>query len=160
MRPAVEMKGNEEVEALLQQLAQRAQEMRPAMEEIGNYLQNVIEESFESGRAPDGTVWTPLADSTLDRKHRDGGMQSMGKLLYEEGTLFEGIGYDADGSSVAVGVNAYSKEGYPYPVVLNFGTEDGKLPARRFMPFDENGELDDNVREEVVDLLVDFLSEG
>ncbi len=158
MKITIKATGTEEIEALFEKISRRAAHMQPAMDEVGNYLQNIIEESFESGRSPDGEVWSPLADSTLIKKSKDGKPVSMGKLLYEEGTLFESITYEADSDSMAVGVNAYSKGDYPYPVVHQFGSKDGKTPARRFMPIDSNGELDDGVKEEILDLLEDFLA--
>ncbi|MDA3946160.1 MAG: hypothetical protein PF439_05730 [Helicobacteraceae bacterium] len=63
----------------------------------------------------------------------------MGKLLYDEGTLRESIGHDADSKGVSVGVNAYCPDCYPYQIVQNFGSKDGKLPARRFIPTDSDG---------------------
>ncbi len=154
----VELTGSKELDDALEQILKRAKDMQPVMGEMGNYLQNTIEESFESGRAADGEVWSPLADSTLTQKNKDGSMQSMGKLLYADGTLFESIGYDASSNELAIGVNAYSDKGYPYPVVHHFGSEDGKTPARPFMPFDSNGELYDDVKEELIDLLKDWIA--
>ena len=154
----IQVTGIGEVEALLDRIAAKAKNMRPVMSEIGNYFQNTIEESFETGRAPDGETWSPLADSTLLQKNKDGSMQSMGKLLYDEGTLFESIGYEASSTDVVAGVNAYSKDGYPYPLVHLFGSKDGKIPARKFMPIDGDGELDEGAKEEAIELLIDYIS--
>ena len=38
--------------------------------------------------------------------------QKTAKLLYDEGTLRESIASEADSDSMAVGVNAYSEDGY------------------------------------------------
>lgn len=158
MKTSIEVTGIEDIEAAMEQIVRRAKRMQPVMEEMGNYLENVIDKSFESGRAPDGEVWSPLADSTLIQKTKDGKPVSMGKLLYDEGTLRESIASEADSDSMAVGVNAYSKDGYPYPAVHQFGSEDGKTPARRFMPIDSDGELDGEVKEELLELLTDFFN--
>ena len=158
MKVNIEIKGIEELDRLLDQLSEHADHMQPVMDEAGNYLQNIIEESFESGRSPDGETWSPLADSTLIQKTKDGSPQSMGKLLYDEGTLSESIGYEANNEGLTVGVNAYSKGGYPYPVVHQFGSEDGKIPARPFMPIDNDGELYEDIQEELITLITEFLT--
>lgn len=158
MNVTIELNGDKELDRLLEQIARRAKDMQPVMSEAGNYLKNIMEESFDSGRAPDGEVWSPLADSTLNQKHKDGSMHSMGKLLYAEGTLFDSIDYDATSNDLIIGVNAYSDKGYPYPVVHQFGSEDGKIPARPFMPIDGDGKLYDDVKEELIDLLKDYIA--
>lgn len=158
MNVTIKLTGTEELDRALEKLSQRANNMQPVMSEMGNYLQNSMEESFESGRAPYGEVWSPLADSTLIQKNKDGSMQSMGKLLYAEGTLFESIAFEASSRELVIGVNAYSDKGYPYPVVHQFGSEDGKIPARPFMPIDGDGKIYDDVKEELIDLLKDYIA--
>lgn len=44
-------------------------------------------------------------------------------------------------------------------MVHQFGTEDGSVPARRFMPIDSDGKLDEGVKEEILDLLEEFLAD-
>lgn len=160
MNVTIEITGADELNKLFSKIIKRVKDMQPVMDSAGEYLRNTIEESFASGRSADGEVWSPLADSTLNQKHKDGSMQSMGKLLYAEGTLFESIDYEATSHDLTVGVNAYSDGDYPYPVVHQFGSKDGKTPARPFMPINSDGELYDNVKEELIDLLKDFLAAG
>lgn len=156
MNVTIDLTGTEELDKLFAKIIKRVKNMQPVMSEAGNYLQNIIEESFDAERSPDGEAWTPLASSTLIEKNKKGSK----KILYDEGTLFESIAHEATSRDLTVGVNAYSDEGYPYPVVHQFGSKDGKTPARQFMPVNSEGELYSEVKEELVDLLKDFLAEG
>jgi phage gpG-like protein len=97
-----------------------------------------------------------LAESTKKYKARHGGSKI---LQSRDRNLRESTGYHADNDSVIVGVNAYSSKGYPYPIVHQFGSEDGKIVARPFMPITHDGELYDNVKVEVLDILLEYLGE-
>lgn len=156
MNVTIELTGTAEIDKLFAKIIKRAKNMQPVMSEVGNYLQNTIEESFDGEHAPDGEAWTPLASSTLIQKNKKGSK----RMLYDDGTLFESIGYEATSHDLTIGVNAYSDSRYPYPIVHQFGSVDGKIPARAFMPINGDGELYGNVKEELIDLLKDFLAEG
>jgi len=153
MKVNIKVTGIEEIEALLEKIAKRGQDFQPALDKAGTFVENIITLSFEDERSPDGEEWSPLADSTLVKKEKAGNS----KKLYDEGTLFESIAHEADSNSLTVGVYADSK-GYLYPVVHQFGSKDGKIPARPFMPIDNDGELYGDVKEELIDLLKDFLA--
>jgi len=149
--------GMEKIEEVFAQLATKIATLKQPLGAIGSYLTNIIEESFDAETSPSGEAWHPLAESTKKYKARHGGS----KILQSGNrTLRESIGYEVMGEEgVIVGVNAYSSKGYPYPIAHQFGTEDGKIKARPFMPITQDGELYDNVNEEVLDILLGYLAE-
>lgn len=147
---------DDNVLSAIERLYQKAHHLRQPMDDIGNFLTNIMEDSFDSETAPDGQAWHPLADSTKKFKAKHGGYKI---LQSADRNTRESTGYLADDMSVIVGVNAYSKDEYPYPIVHQFGTEDGKIEARPFMPITSEGELYDNVDVEVMDIILGYLSE-
>lgn len=152
----IQVTGANQIEQALSELMGKMRSLRQPMNAIGNYMTNIMEESFDNEASPDGHVWHPLADSTKAYKAKHGGS----KILQSSGrNLRESTGYIADSDSVIIGVNAYSKDRYPYPIVHQFGTDDGKIEARPFMPITRDGELYDNVNVEVLDILLGYLAE-
>ncbi len=75
------------------------------------------------------------------------------RILYGEGEMQEGVTSESNSRSASVGFNVVSEKGYPYPEVHQYGTKDGKLKARPFLPMDEDGELARHVEEEILDIL-------
>lgn len=152
----IQVTGADQIEQAISELLHKAQNLEKPLNAVGNYLTNIMEESFDSETSPDGKAWHPLAESTKAYKAKHGG----NKILQSgDRNLRESTGYSSDDKSVIVGVNAYSKDRYPYPIVHQFGTEDGKIAARPFMPITQDGELYDNVNEEVLDILLGYLAE-
>lgn len=153
---SIHVTGGDQIEQAISELLHKAQNLEKPLNAIGNYLTNIMEESFDSETSPDGEAWHPLAESTKAYKAKYGGSKI---LQSKDRNLRESTGYSADSDSVIVGVNAYSTKGYPYPIVHQFGTEDGKIEARPFMPITRDGELYDNVNVEVLDILLGYLGE-
>lgn len=153
---------NKDVNEMLAKLQNKIGDLRKPMEQIGQFLQNITEESFDNERSADGEVWHPLAESTKAYKAKYGGHKI---LQSKDRNLRESITHEADSDSVIVGVNAYSKDRYPYPIVHQFGTDkagrnkDVHIEARPFMPITQNGELYDNAKIEVLDILLGYLGE-
>jgi len=158
----IQMQGVEELEAALAKLSHKAQNLAPVFHDFGNTLTQGIEESFDGQRSYDGTSWEALKPSTLAYKQKHGGS----KILQSgESNLYESIAYNAESNSLTVGVNAYSDDGYPYPLVHQFGTtkagraKNTTIPERPFMPIDEDGNVYEEVKEELLELLEEYLSE-
>ena len=135
---------------MLRKLQQRAANLRPVMEQIGDALREDSMRAFDEQRSPEGAPWIPLAGSTLARR-RGGGAGA--KTLLDTGVLRNSIGRPMSGgvrtvtkSSVAIG----SRQ--PYAAIHQFGGMAGRrratqIPARPFLGLSEQG------KEEVLDLI-------
>ena len=130
-------------------LIARGENFRPLTEEIANHLYNLTDEAFEVESAYDGTPWARLSPSTIKQKGNS-------KMLYHEGTLQRSLWQDSTDDSAYVGVNA-SANGYDYGAVHQFGSKDGKTPARPFLPFDAHGQVYDTVVDDILLMVKDYL---
>jgi hypothetical protein len=73
-------------------------------------------------------TWQPLTPEYLAKKIREG-LDS--RTLIATGKALESLGYKRLGAtSIEVGVTAQSEEGEPYMLVQEFGSSDGRVPAR------------------------------
>jgi len=142
----------DEVLKRVEQVESKTSNLRPVFDEIANHLYNVTEEALERNSSPDGTAWEPLSPITIARKGHD-------RMLDGKGDMRESISVDSDNNSATIGVNALSKTGYPYPAVQHFGTEDGRVPARAFLPFDNEGDLMGVAKDGIVDFVLDHLTQ-
>lgn len=175
----IQVTGADQAAQLFERLLQKAHNLHKPMSSIGSFLTKIMEESFDTETSPDGHVWHPLKIRTIhdsydgNKRYTKKGVQTKHfqkfstnrKILQDSRTLRESTGYSADSDSVIVGVNAYSKDQYPYPIVHQFGTDkagrnkDVHIEARPFMPITQGGELYDNINEEVLDILLGYLGE-
>ena len=64
--------------------------------------------------------------------------------------------YEVSKDEIVIGTNANFK-GFSYPAVHQFGTKDGKTPARAFMPITLDGKLYDDVENELGEIVVEFI---
>jgi phage virion morphogenesis protein len=148
----IQVTGLKEIQDELTTLDKKAHDTQPLMEELGNHLKNVIEESFEAEASPAGVKWTPIKFRKND-PHPE-------KILYAHGKLQEGTDYKATNKSVVVGVYAKAN-GYQYPIVHQFGSlkKSGRgsgVVARPFMPIKVNGELYEKTQKELEQIVEDY----
>jgi len=137
---------------LLKELRKKGEDFSPVTKEIANYLYLISDETFDNESAFDGTPWDRLADSTVKAKGHD-------RKLYDDGDMRDSLSEDSDGGKAIVGLNVISDDGYPYAVVHQFGTDDERVPARPFLPFDEENQLYEGAKDEIIDLVRDFLED-
>lgn len=140
---------DERVKAAFATLIERGENMEPLTAEIANHLYNLTDESFETESSYTGTPWDRLSASTIRQKGNN-------KMLYHEGTLQRSLYQESTSDSAYVGVNA-TADGYTYPAVHQYGTEDGKVPARPYLPFDKHGEVYDTVIDDILLMVGDYL---
>ncbi|MDD3770489.1 MAG: phage virion morphogenesis protein [Sulfuricurvum sp.] len=149
-----------DVMGAIEQLHRKIGNLSEPMGDIGNYLMNMTEESFDNERSPDGEAWHPLAESTLRYKAKYGGHKI---LQSKDSNTVRSLSHDASDTSVIVGVNAYSSKGYEYPIAHQFGTDKAgrsksvRIEARPFFPITQDGELVDNVKVEVLEIIMGYL---
>jgi phage virion morphogenesis protein len=130
------------VRAALAGLAQRMQDMRPVMADIGEYLVESTRRRFAAGRAPDGTPWAPNSPVTLRRylarfggsfRRRGKGLTKAGAaraaakrpLIGETRRLSGEIAYRAEPRAVSVGSSLV------YAATQQFGARRGQFGRTR-----------------------------
>ncbi len=123
-----------EVVAALERLRGRAGEsgLRPALALIGEHLAETTKQRFAVGRGPDGVKWKDNAPSTLARLLKQG--RGAGKRpLIDSGELAHTIRWQFIDGGVAVGTDRFSGLFDGGAAVHQFGSRDGKIPARPFL---------------------------
>jgi phage gpG-like protein len=119
----LEVRGGQLIVERLRGLSRDMDNMVPALKVVGLMVQRVIQRHFASSKDPEGAPWVPLAKATLERRRNRGNA----KPLIDTGRLVSSIAYRVTQSEVAVGTNVV------YSAMQNFGSRDGKVPARRFV---------------------------
>lgn len=145
------------VQAALGRVAQAAGNLRPALGEIGAYVQSETVGRFVTSTAPDGTPWAPLAPATLWSRvggfgarhfHKRGWTlraatvrrMAAAKPLVDRGHLRDSITYVVEDDSVLIGSDLV------YARIHQFGGAAGRIdhrvqiPARAYLgtaPHDE-----------------------
>ena len=137
-------KSQNNIDAVLGEVARlrtKGEDLGPLFLALANELYTLAEYALEHEQDPDGRAWRPLAPATRARKLKRHGLA---RRLHESGELRLRLDTESDRHSATVGTNITSKTGYPYPAVQQFGTDDGRVPARPFLPFDPiSGDLMD-----------------
>ena len=139
-----------EIANAINRLQRAGGDLKPAMEDIGEYLTRSTKLRFAEGKGPDGTPWEPNTEATIveflrrkaggtsrrkgekgnnpyfgkdGRLNKRGAGQVMGKrpLIGESKRLSTEINYLADANSVAVG------SGLEQSAVMQFGAKKGEF---------------------------------
>ena len=142
------------IDAVLGELARlgaKGEHLGPLFAALANELYTLADYALEHEQDPDGGAWRPLAPATRAQKLKRHGFA---RKLHESGELRERLETDSDPQSATVGTNIVSSTGYPYPAVQQFGANDGRIPARPFLPFDpESGDLMNGARDSLLELV-------
>ncbi len=132
----------------LRELASRIHRIQPALQEIGEHLQETTTQRFGSQTAPDGTHWLANSLVTIERK---GGKP----VLTDGGTLGSTLDYQVTGDELLVGSNL------DYAAMMQFGgTKEefpqlwGDIPARPFLG------ISDDDSHAILDILRDYLAQN
>jgi len=151
-----------EVRQALENLRRRASDMKPAMHTIGQALMEGSRERILSGRDWTGQPFAPNSPTTLARKKGK-------KPLIDTKSFVSGrLHYEASADSVTVGSSAVQA------AVLQFGAKKGAfgatrrgakipwgdIPARRYLPIREDGQLDDAARSLILESIRAYLADG
>ena len=139
----VQLDGN--ITEKLAQLQKRVQDLTPLMRQIGYTLIDVVEQNFETESFL-GRPWHPLAESTKRQKAKKG----YEKILQNRGMLAESVDFVATKDKLVLGTNV------EYAAIHQFGGDAGKnhrahIPARPFLPIDENAKLPQKIEDEIMD---------
>jgi phage gpG-like protein len=151
-----------EVRKALEDLRRRTSNMKTVMHDIGKALTEGSRERILSGRDWTGQPFAPNSPATLARKK--GNKPLIDKMSFVTGRLH----YESTADSVTVGSSA------DQAAVLQFGAKKGAfgatkrgakipwgdIPARRYFPVQESGELDDAARSLIIDAIRSYLADG
>lgn len=139
------------MQTLLAELRRR-QNLRPALEELGETLVTHVGLSFREQRDPWGRPWQPLRPVTISRRRG-----SSYHILKDTGRLANSVGWSVSGNSVTVGTNVIYAATHQYGRADNrmYNTPRGArapIPARPFFPI-RNGRVDFAGTDQLDDIL-------
>lgn len=163
---------DEGVQAALQALLQRAQNLKPVLTALGDEIVERTKQRFDTGTGPDGAAWAPHSAATLSAAYsalgkgfrkKDGSLNARGtrklagkKLLVDSGFLSGNIFPSVAGNTLTIGATAQ------YAAIHQFGGQAGRgrkvtIPARPFLPVQADGTLYPQEQTLVLQTLNDFL---
>lgn len=136
---------DKQVRTALNRLLAAGRDMTPLMRDIGEHLLNTTRERFVDQKAPDGTPWAALSDTTKRRKRRN-----VGKILTERGFLRGNLAYQTGPTSVRVGSPSIYAGTHQFGAAMGaFGSTAGGLripwgdiPARPFLGLSDDDEAE------------------
>jgi phage virion morphogenesis protein len=144
---------DDQLQAALGNIVDRATDLTPALKNLGEYLVRKTRQRFDTSTAPDGIRWRPLAARTIKAKQR---RQSTGTpyrtnarpedILKDTFTLRDSITYQVSSDALAVGTNI------EYGIYHQSEEPRTRIPRRAFLG------LDDADRAEAIDIIRDYLS--
>lgn len=124
---------------IIDALLDRAQNLDPALQQIGEHFLLRGDEGFEGETDFYGAAWASLSPSTLEQKSKRGGIS---KILQDKGTMRVTGAYEVSGDQVEFGYNT------PYVKYHQFGTS--KMDARKVVPDEGLPAQDEQVIEEIM----------
>lgn len=101
--------GLDAIESALTRLAARADNLLPAMDEIGSQMLQRTQRRFEEQQGPDGSDWPALSPVTVKRRG------DAGPILRISGDLYRSVSYRPGRDHVELGTN------WPYARALQLG---------------------------------------
>jgi phage virion morphogenesis protein len=165
---------DQEIQTLLNRLAEKLGDLRPALQAIGDEIVERAKARFAVSQGPDGTPWKENAPSTLAAWMGKGGknlrkksgawnaaglrrLTSKRPLIGESGDLRRQIGAVATASEVTVRASTV------YAAIHQFGGKAGRghkvtIPARPFLPVHADGTLYPQDREAIIAAIKELLA--
>lgn len=149
-----------EVRTALGKMQQAGSDLRPALREIGEYLDLSTRQRFDNERDPDGNRWEPLSDTTLRNamlrgvsrsksskrrslRARGGGTKrgAVGalankRILVVSGMLRDTLRYQLDSHGLRFGTDLI------YGAPHQFGYPKKGIPARPFLGFSAEDKIE------------------
>lgn len=152
----------------LNQLAHRLDDPSPAFSEIGERLAESTQARFNTSTGPDGKAWAPNSQATLlsylagksgafgktGKLTQKGAGYAMGKKpLVASGLLQDSVHWQLleGGRGVAIGTDRFADAWDAGAAVHQFGSRDGRIPARPFLG------LSDEDERTILEIVSDYL---
>lgn len=139
----------------LQALAGRVDNLAPAFSEIGERLTETTQARFNTSTGPDGQHWAENSEATIlgylsgvkGAYSKKAGMTKKGmtallgkKPLVASGLLQDSIHWQLIPGGVVIGTDRFADEWDAGAAVHQFGSRDGKIPARPFLGISDDDE--------------------
>jgi phage virion morphogenesis protein len=137
------------IQRAMAQALSRANDLTPAMQDIGEHMLLATRDRFDTETAPDGSKWAALSPRYAARKARMRG--ALKGILTRRGTLRDTIRYKASATEVIIGSDR------PYAAIHQLGGQAGRgkratIPARPFLGISPQDQ------EEILRILGDYIS--
>lgn len=156
-RLAIDMVGEQEMLERIGQALRRLDHPQALFEAIGAQLETNIQRRFDTKRAPDGTPWLPLADSTTKRYAKLYKGNVPGSLLERTRQMRGSLAANATADAVEVGFSRLTADrAWNIAALHELGTR--TMPRRQLLTDDPiAGTLGREDRDDILHLLQGFL---
>ncbi|EAH5006820.1 virion morphogenesis protein [Campylobacter coli] len=137
MSEYIEIKGIENFFKACDKLIDMDKHGQSIMAGAGESIRNSIIDSFKNERSIFNGKWKSLKPATIKQKIKDGKNKG---ILKRDGDLSNDLNWQSEPTKSGVKVfnNMQSKSGFKYGLVHQYGSRKKNIPARSFLPIDNN----------------------
>ncbi|EIE6920232.1 phage virion morphogenesis protein [Campylobacter coli] len=156
MSEYIEIKGIENFFKACDKLIDMNKHGQSIMAGAGESIRNSIINSFKNERSIFNGKWKSLKPATIKQKIKDGKNKG---ILKRDGDLSNDLNWQSEPTKSGVKVfnNMQSKSGFKYGLVHQYGSRKKNIPARSFLPIDNNNVLHQSIRSVIYKDTKDFI---
>ncbi|EHQ8283130.1 phage virion morphogenesis protein [Campylobacter coli] len=156
MSEYIEIKGIENFFKACDKLIDMDKHGQSIMAGAGESIRNSIIDSFKNERSIFNGKWKSLKPATIKQKIKDGKNKG---ILKRDGDLSNDLNWQSEPTKSGVKVfnNMQSKSGFKYGLVHQYGSRKKNIPARSFLPIDNNNVLHQSIKSVIYKDTKDFI---
>ncbi|HHT6867020.1 TPA: phage virion morphogenesis protein [Campylobacter coli] len=156
MSEYIEIKGIENFFKACDKLIDIDKHGQSIMAGAGESIRNSIIDSFKNERSIFNGKWKSLKPATIKQKIKEGKNKG---ILKRDGDLSNDLNWQSEPTKSGVKVfnNMQSKSGFKYGLVHQYGSRKKNIPARSFLPIDNNNVLHQSIRSVIYKDTKDFI---
>ncbi|EAH6340644.1 virion morphogenesis protein [Campylobacter coli] len=156
MSEYIEIKGIENFFKACDKIIDMDKHGQSIMAGAGESIRNSIIDSFKNERSIFNGKWKSLKPATIKQKIKDGKNKG---ILKRDGDLSNDLNWQSEPTKSGVKVfnNMQSKSGFKYGLVHQYGSRKKNIPARSFLPIDNNNVLHQSIRSVIYKDTKDFI---
>ncbi|EAH6369591.1 virion morphogenesis protein [Campylobacter coli] len=156
MSEYIEIKGIENFFKTCDKIIDMDKHGQSIMAGAGESIRNSIIDSFKNERSIFNGKWKSLKPATIKQKIKDGKNKG---ILKRDGDLSNDLNWQSEPTKSGVKVfnNMQSKSGFKYGLVHQYGSRKKNIPARSFLPIDNNNVLHQSIRSVIYKDTKDFI---
>ncbi|MGI7098592.1 phage virion morphogenesis protein [Campylobacter coli] len=156
MSEYIEIKGIENFFKACDKLIDMDKHGQSIMAGAGESIRNSIIDSFKNERSIFNGKWKSLKPATIKQKIKDGKNKG---ILKRDGDLSNDLNWQSEPTKSGVKVfnNMQSKSGFKYGLVHQYGSRKKNIPARSFLPIDNNNVSHQSIRSVIYKDTKDFI---